>query len=83
MRSPNTHFVLFPLTRMTAKEKKAVKAMANDKDELLIRGRDVHWLIHAKSTETSLGPKEWRDAMPDNTTTARNMTMLTKLAERL
>ncbi|SHG23953.1 Uncharacterized conserved protein, DUF1697 family [Jatrophihabitans endophyticus] len=80
---PNTHFVLFPLTKMTAAETKAVEDMSNDHDELLIRGRDVHWLIHAKSTETTLGPKEWRDALPDNTTTARNMTMLTKLAERL
>lgn len=79
----DTHFVLFPLTRMTAKEKQAVMAMANDHDELLIKGRDVHWLIHAKSTETTLGPKEWKKSLPDNPTTARNMTMLTRLAERL
>ena len=79
----DTHFVLFPLTRMTRTETKAVQAMSNDHDELLIRGRDVHWLIHSKSTETTLGPKEWRTALPGNPTTARNMTMLTRLADRL
>jgi uncharacterized protein (DUF1697 family) len=79
----HTHFALLPLTRLTAREKWAVEAMSNDRDEVLVRGRDVHWLIRAKSTETSLGPKRWLDALPGNPTTARNMTMLTKLADRL
>ena len=79
----HTHFALLPLTRLTAREKKAVGAMSNERDEVVVRGRDVHWLIRAKSTETSLGPKKWLDALPGNPTTARNMTMLTKLADRL
>ena len=79
----HTHFVLLPLTRLTAREARAVEAMSNDHDEVVVRGRDVHWLIRAKSTETTLGPKRWLDALPANPTTARNMTMLTKLAERL
>jgi uncharacterized protein (DUF1697 family) len=83
LASGHTHFALLPLTRLTAGEKKAVEAMSNDRDDVLVRGRDVHWLIRAKSTETTLGPKQWLDALPGNPTTARNMTMLTKLAERL
>jgi uncharacterized protein (DUF1697 family) len=83
LTSGDTHFVLLPLKRMSAKEKKAVLDMANDHDELLISGQDVHWLIHGKSTETTLGPKEWRQALPENPTTARNMTMLSRLAEKL
>jgi uncharacterized protein (DUF1697 family) len=79
----HTHFALLALTRLTATEKKAVEALSNDHDEVLIRGRDVHWLIRSKSTETTLGPKEWRQALPDNPTTARNTTMLEKLAEKL
>jgi len=79
----HTHFALLPLTRLTAAAKRAVEAMSNERDEVVVHGRDVHWLIRAKSTETTLGPKQWRDALPDNPTTARNMTMLTKLAERL
>jgi uncharacterized protein (DUF1697 family) len=83
LASGHTHFALLPLTKLTAREKRAVEAMSNNRDEVLVRGRDVHWLIRAKSTATTLGPKQWRDALPDNPTTARNMTMLTKLAERL
>jgi uncharacterized protein (DUF1697 family) len=79
----HTHFALLPLTKLTAREKRAVEAMSNERDEVVVHGRDVHWLIRAKSTETSIGPKQWRDALPDNPTTARNMTMVTKLAERL
>jgi uncharacterized protein (DUF1697 family) len=79
----HTHFALLSLTKLTAHEKRTVEAMSNDRDEVLVRGRDVHWLIRAKSTETTLGPKQWLDALPGNPTTARNLRMLTKLAERL
>jgi uncharacterized protein (DUF1697 family) len=79
----HTHFALLPLTRLTTREKRAVEAMSNDRDEVVVRGRDAHWLIRAKSTETTLGPKQGLDALPDNPTTARNLTMVTRLAERL
>jgi uncharacterized protein (DUF1697 family) len=78
-----THFGLLPLTRLTATEKRAVEGLSNDHDEVVVHGRDVHWLIRSRSTETTLGPKRWKDALPDNPTTARNMTMLTRLADRL
>ena len=67
----HTHFVLFSLTRMTAKEKAAVRAMSNSHDEVIIRGRDIHWLIRSRSLETTLGPRQWKDALPGNPTTAR------------
>jgi uncharacterized protein (DUF1697 family) len=79
----HTHFALLPLTRLTPREKKAVEALSNDHDEVVVRGRDVHWLIRAKSTETTLGPRQWNQALPDNPTTARNTTMLERLVEKL
>ncbi|HEX2807348.1 MAG TPA: hypothetical protein VHN80_14380, partial [Kineosporiaceae bacterium] len=79
----HTHFGLLPLTRLTVAEKKAVEGLSNDHDEVLVRGRDVHWLIRSKSTETTLGPKRWKQALPDNPTTARNMTLLTRLVKKL
>jgi uncharacterized protein (DUF1697 family) len=79
----HTHFALLPLTPLTPKEKAAVEALSNDRDEVVVRGRDVHWLIRSKSTETTLGPRAWKDALPKNPTTARNTTMLMKLAEKL
>ena len=79
----HTHFALLPLTRLTATEKKAVEALTNDHDEVVMRGRDVHWLIRSKSTETTLGSRQWSQALPDNPTTARNTTMLERLAAKL
>ncbi len=79
----HTHFALLPLTRLTAAEKKSVEAMSNDHDECVVVGGDVHWLIRSKSTDTTLGPKQWRDALPGNPTTARNTTMLAKLVAKL
>jgi uncharacterized protein (DUF1697 family) len=83
LASQDTHFVLLPLKRMSANEQKAVLNMANEHDELLISGRDVHWLIHGRSTETTLGPTQWARALPGNPTTARNMKMLSRLFDRL
>jgi hypothetical protein len=57
--------------------------VSNSHDELIIRGRDVHWLIRSRSPETTLGPRQGNDALPGNPTTARNMRMLTRLVERL
>jgi uncharacterized protein (DUF1697 family) len=79
----HTHFALLPLTRLTATEKRAVERLSNDHDTVVAHGRDVHWLIRSKSTETTLGPQRWKEALPDNPTTARNMTMLAKLVQRL
>ncbi len=79
----HTHFALLPLTRLTAAGKRAVESLTNEHDVVVVRGRDVHWLIRSKSTETSLGPRRWSQALPDNPTTARNTTMLERLAEKL
>ena len=79
----HTHFALLPLTRLTATEKRAVEQLSNDHDTVVVHGRDVQWLIRSKSTETTLEPQRWKEALPDNPTTARNMTMLAKLVERL
>ena len=57
--------------------------MSNDHDEVVIIGRDVHWLIRSRSPETTLGPKRWLEALPDNPTTARNTTLLERLAGKL
>jgi hypothetical protein len=60
-----------------------VQALSNDHDEVVIQGRDVHWLIRSRSPETTLGPKRWLDALPDNPTTARNIKLMRRLADRL
>ncbi len=79
----HTHFVLLTQKRMSAADKKNVEAMSNDHDKCVVVGRDVHWLIRSKSTETTLGPRRWLQALPDNPTTARNTTMMAKLVDKL
>lgn len=78
-----THFVMLALTRLTAAETQAVEALSNAHDEVVVRGGDMHWLIRSKSSDTTLGPKQWKQALPDNPTTARNTTMLAKLLPKL
>jgi len=78
--SGHTHFALLTLHPLSPREKRTVEALSNDHDEVLVLGRDVHWLIRSRSTETTLGPKKWLQALPDNPTTARNTTMLARLA---
>ena len=79
----HTHFALLPLTALTPAQKRTVEALSNEHDEVKVVGRDMHWLIRSKSTETTLGPKVWKQALPDNPTTARNVTMLAKLIDKL
>jgi uncharacterized protein (DUF1697 family) len=79
----HTHFALLPLTRLTPTEKQAAEALTNEHDEVIVAGRDIHWLIRSKSTETTLEAKHWKQALPGNPTTARNTTMLAKLIGRL
>lgn len=79
----HTHFALLPLTALTATEKRAAEALSNEHDEVVVIGRDVHWLIRSRSPETTLGPRRWLAALPNNPTTARNTTLLERLAARL
>lgn len=79
----HTHFVLLPLEQLSASQRAAVESMSNEQDEVVVTGRDVHWLIRGRSVETSLGPKQWRDALNRMPTTARNTTMIERLVAKL
>ncbi len=54
-----THCARLPLTKLTAHETRAIEAMSNDRDEVLVRRRDMHWPIRAKSAETNA----WAEAV--------------------
>jgi uncharacterized protein (DUF1697 family) len=83
VRAGHTHFALLTLTRLTAPQRAAVEALSNEHDEVVVVGRDVHWLIRSRSPETTLGPRTWLDALPGNPTTARNINLIRRLATRL
>ena len=78
----HTYFGLFTLDPLGVRDRRVVEALSTERDTVVVGTRDVHWLIRAKSTETTLGPRRWLDALPRNPTTARNMNQLTRLTRR-
>jgi hypothetical protein len=60
----------------------ALEAASNDFDTLVAHGREVHWRMHGKSTETELKPAVWKQ-LGEHASTSRNVTMLTKLMAKI
>ena len=77
-----THMVALLRKAPTAAQRTAIEALSGDVDELQVHGAEVHWRIEGKSLDTALKPKDWKAAGAGLNTT-RNITMLTKLAEKL
>ena len=77
-----THLVALLRTAPTAAERKAIEALSGGPDQLEVHGAEVHWRIEGKSLDTGLKPKDWR-ASGAGLNTTRNITMLTKLADKL
>jgi uncharacterized protein (DUF1697 family) len=78
----DTYFVTFLKSTPTAATSRALESFSNDFDTLVVRGRDVHWLMHGKSTDTTLKKKQW-NVVGERASTSRNITMLRKLDEKL
>jgi hypothetical protein len=57
--------------------------LSNNFDTLVVRGRDVHWRMRGKSTDSKLKKKDWENIVGANHSTSRNMNMLRKLAAKI
>jgi uncharacterized protein (DUF1697 family) len=79
--SDDTYFVTFLQTPADAKTANALAALSNEFDTLVVDGRDVHWRMHGKSTDSLLKKKDWR-IVGDAGSTSRNITMLRKLVAK-
>jgi uncharacterized protein (DUF1697 family) len=79
----DTHFLTLLKTRPTASERRALEALSNDFDTLVVDGLDVHWRMHGKSTDSLLKTKDWEQIIGRNRSTSRNLTMLRKLVAKL
>jgi uncharacterized protein (DUF1697 family) len=77
----DTYFVTFLQSPVDDKTAGALRALSNDFDTLVVAGRDVHWRMHGKSTDTLLKKKDWR-IVGDTGSTSRNITMLRKLVAK-
>jgi len=75
----DTHYVTFLKDPPSAAVGKELEGLSNDFDTILVRGRDVHWHMRGKSTDSTLKTKDWNPVGGKLGTTSRNMTMLRKL----
>ena len=78
----DTYFITFLKTAPSAAVRKALEGASNDFDTLLVRGREVHWRMRGRSTETTVKKATW-DRLGEHASTSRNVTMLRKLADKL
>ena len=78
----DTYFITFLKTAPSAAVAKALREASNDFDTLEVHGRDVHWRMRGKSTDTKIKPATWKLLGP-NGSTSRNVNMLTKLSAKL
>jgi uncharacterized protein (DUF1697 family) len=79
----DTYFITFLKDAPSAAGAKALEAMSNAMDTLVVQGRDVHWRMHGKSTETTITSKMWAGIVGDKRSTSRNTTMLRKLVAKI
>ncbi len=78
----DTYFVTFLKAPPAAATARALRSLSNDFDTLAVRGRDVHWRMHGKSTDSKLKKKDW-EIVGKNHSTSRNINMLRKFAAKL
>ncbi len=79
----DTYFMTFLKAPLSTRKQAALEALSNDFDTLVVRGRDVHWRMRGKSTDTNLPTKAWADIVGQHRSTSRNMNMLHKLMQKL
>ena len=78
----DTYFITFLKKAPSAATAKALEAASNDFDTLVVDGREVHWRMRGRSTETTLKKATW-NLVGEHGSTSRNVTMLRKLQAKL
>ena len=78
----DTYFVTFLQSAPTAAVARSLESASNDFDTLVVHGREVHWRMHGKSTDTTLKKKDW-NVLGEHGSTSRNITMLRKLMAKI
>ncbi|HZN14943.1 MAG TPA: DUF1697 domain-containing protein [Acidimicrobiales bacterium] len=83
VRSTDTYFVTFLKTVPSRAQRAELQSLSNAFDTLVVKGRDVHWRMHGKSTDTQLPTKAWESVIGRHESTSRNTSMLRKLIEKI
>jgi uncharacterized protein (DUF1697 family) len=79
----DTYFLTFLQDRPSAAQRHELEALSNEMDTLVVDGRDVHWLMHGTSTESTLVKRQWERILGPESSTSRNTTMLTRLLAKI
>jgi uncharacterized protein (DUF1697 family) len=83
LASGDTYFITFLKSPLPTARARALEEASNDFDTLVVRGRDVHWRMRGKSTDTKLPTKTWEKLVGVHASTSRNVNLLQKLAAKL
>jgi hypothetical protein len=75
--------VTFLKASLPAPKRTALEGLSNSFDTLVVKGRDVHWRMHGKSTDTKLTTKAWENIVGRHHSTSRNTNMLQKLSDKI
>lgn len=78
----DTYFITFLGTPPPAPTKRALEAASNDFDTLVVMGRDVHWRMRGKSTDTTVPAATWR-LVGEHGSTSRNVNLLERLSAKV
>jgi len=79
----DTHFVTLLKSRVLPAQRKSLEALTNHFDTIVVDGRDVHWRMHGKSSDTTLPTKAWEAIVGPKQSTSRNITMLRGLVAKI
>ena len=82
LASGDTYFVTFLKHTPSPAIAGELRALSNDFDTLVVRGRDVHWRMRGKSTDSKLKSKDW-EIVGKHNSTSRNINMLRRLAAKI
>ena len=78
----DTYFITFLRSPPPAAARRALEAASNDFDTLVVKGRDVHWRMRGKSTDTHVPAATWR-LVGEHASTSRNVNLLERLAAKI
>ena len=78
----DTYFITFLKQAPPAAVKRVLEAASNDFDTIEVHGRDVHWRMRGKSTDTRIKGSTWK-TLGEHASTSRNVNLLTKLVARI
>jgi len=79
----DTYFLTFLKSAPTPAQRRALEGLTNEFDTLVVKGRDVHWRMRGKSTDTKLKTKDWERIIGRHQSTSRNMRMLRRLVAKV